>query len=137
MEPPDAIVRTILKGYPNAQAIYLFGSYGTEQEWPSSDVDVAVLLTPKEARQAGSLAMSETRSLLEESLGRSADLINLRRVTTVLQKEVVMADRRIYTADRLAAEEFEMLTISDYQKLNEERTEIVAAAMAGGRFYGV
>jgi predicted nucleotidyltransferase len=34
-------------------AIYLFGSYGTEQEWPESDVDIAVLLTPKEPVGAG------------------------------------------------------------------------------------
>ncbi len=41
----DIIVRTILQYYPSAQGIYLFGSYLTENEWPDSDVDIAVLLS--------------------------------------------------------------------------------------------
>jgi len=55
----------------------------------------------------------------------------------VLQKEVIAADLRIYTGDEYAADEFEMLTLSRYQKLNEERAEIVEEALAGGRFHQV
>ncbi|MEA3396520.1 MAG: nucleotidyltransferase domain-containing protein, partial [Chloroflexota bacterium] len=67
-------------------------------------------------------------------LKKKVDLINLRRVPTVLQKEVIAADRRIYHADEYAADEFEMLTLSYYQKLNEERAEIIEDALATGRF---
>jgi uncharacterized protein len=62
------------------------------------------------------------------------DLINLRQVSTVLQKEVIAADRRIYLADEYAAAEFEMLTLSYYQKLNKERATIIRDALATGRF---
>lgn len=55
----DAIKDTVLRYYPNTQAIYLFGSYQTEKEWPDSDVDVAVLLSPEESRKTGSLMTSE------------------------------------------------------------------------------
>jgi uncharacterized protein len=68
-------------------------------------------------------------------IGRSVDLINLRQVSTVLQKEVVMADRRIFEGDLGAAEEFEMLTLSYYQKLNEERAGVIEDALARGRFH--
>ncbi|MBK6563551.1 nucleotidyltransferase domain-containing protein [Candidatus Amarobacter glycogenicus] len=37
-------MRIILQHYPTTQAIYLFGSFGTADEWPTSDVDIAVLL---------------------------------------------------------------------------------------------
>jgi predicted nucleotidyltransferase len=131
------IIRTVLEHYPDTQAIYLFGSYGTEQEWPDSDVDIAVLLPPEEAKKAGLLQMSDLRFDLETLLGKEVDLINLRRVPTVLQKEVVVADCRIYAGNEFAAEEFEMLTLSYYQKLNEERAEIVADAISGGRFHQV
>lgn len=47
------------------------------------------------------------------------------------------ADRRIYTGDEYAADEFEMLTLSLYQKLNEERAGIGKAVMAGGRLHQV
>ena len=81
--------------------------------------------------------MSDLRFALETLLEKEVDLINLRRVPTVLQKEVVVADCRIYEGDRCAAEEFEMLTLSYYQKLNEERAEIVASALTDGRFHSL
>jgi len=48
-----------------------------------------------------------------------------------------MAERRIYTGDEYAAEEFEMLTLSYYQKLNEERAGVLAEGLRSGRFYDV
>lgn len=132
-----AIKDTVLRYYPNTQAIYLFGSYQTEKEWSDSDVDVAVLLSPEESRKAGSLMMSELYSALGSMLRKDVDIVNLRRVSTVLQKEIVMADRRIYTGNKYAAEEFEMLTMSFYQKLNEERAGIIQSALKDGRFHEV
>ncbi len=38
------INKLILNHFPNIQAIYLFGSYGTEDEWFNSDIDIALLL---------------------------------------------------------------------------------------------
>jgi predicted nucleotidyltransferase len=131
------IAKTVLQYYPDAQAIYLFGSYGTEDEWAESDVDVAVLLPPDESKKRGSMAMSDLALVLQSLLKKDVDLINLRRVSTVLQKEVAAADRRIYTGDPYAADEFEMLALSNYQKLNEERSGIIASALADGRFHQV
>ncbi|MCA1961552.1 MAG: nucleotidyltransferase domain-containing protein [Desulfomonile sp.] len=130
----DMIIRTILRHYPDVQAIYLFGTYGTEDEWPDSDIDIALLLPPQQAKAAKPLPMSGLYGELTTLLEKEVDLINLRRVPTVLQKEVVAADRRIYCADKYAADEFEMLTFSYYQKLNEERAEIVDDGLATGRF---
>jgi predicted nucleotidyltransferase len=131
----DAIIQAILAHHPDTQAIYLFGTYGTEEEWPESDVDMAVLLPPKEAKQRGSFTMSKLQVTLEQLLGKDVDLINLRRVSTVFQKEITMAERRIFCANDYAADEFEMLVLSFYQKLNEERAEIIASALDCGRFY--
>ena len=112
----------------------VFGSFARGEERPDSDVDIAVLFAPQQAKAAGSLALSDLRFELEAALKKEVDLINLRRVPTVLQKEVIAADRRIYQADEYAADEFEMLTLSYYQKLNEERAEIIEDALATGRF---
>jgi len=133
----DAIVGIILEHDPTAQAVYLFGTYGTMDEWPSSDVDIAILLPPAEAKRAGALDMGDLRLTLEGLLGKDVDLINLRQVSTVLQKEVVFADRRIFCADVYAADEFEMLTLSFYQKLNQERAGVLADGLANGKFYDV
>ena len=127
------IIQTVLKHYPEVQAIYIFGTYGTDDQWTDSDVDIALLLKHQQAKTIGTLVMSDLRFELERLLKKDVDLINLRRVPTVLQKEIVAADRRIHTADEYAADEFEMLTISYYQKLNEERAEILEEIMASGR----
>jgi predicted nucleotidyltransferase len=131
------IIETALKYHSDIQAIYLFGSHDTEHEWPNSDVDIALLLPPAKAREMGSLALSPLRFELERLLGKTVDLINLRQVSTVLQKEIIMADRRMYCRDEYAADEFEMLVLSLYQKLNEERSEVLAEGLRSGRFYKV
>lgn len=132
-----AIVAAIRAAYPDVQAIYLFGSWGTEDEWPSSDIDIAMLLPPEKAKALGTMELIQVQTRLSSLLKKPVDLLNLRQVSTVFQKEVVMADRRIDTGDEYAAEEFEMLTLSFYQKLNEERAEILAEGRRSGRFYNV
>jgi hypothetical protein len=100
-------------------------------------VDIAVLLPPGEAKQARHMAVSNARAAIERLLGKDVDLINLRQVSTVFQKEIIMAERRIFYADAYAADEFEMLALSRYQKLNEERAEVLAEGLRSGRFYNV
>jgi len=121
--------------YPDTQAIYLFGSYGTEDEWPDSDVDIALLLPPEQAKASRMLAMSPLCSELGSLLGKAVDLVNLRVVSTVFQKEIIAADRRIHTGNAYAADEFEMLVLSFFQKLSQERAEILAEGLRSGRFY--
>ena len=118
---------------PSLEAIYLFGSWGTEYERKGGDVDIALLLPFREAREQGSLYTTTLHQMLERLFSKDVDLINLRCVPTVLQKEVIGADRRIYCADTAAADEFEMLTISFYQKLNEERRGILKSFYETGR----
>ena len=125
MTQTDEIVRCIREYYPEVQAVYLFGTYGKADEWPNSDVDIALLLPKKLVESVDRLTLSRLNSGLESIINRKVDLINLRKVSTVFQKEIVAADRRIYCADVNASDKFEMLTLSYYQKLNEERKEIL------------
>lgn len=137
MRDDRPIIEAVLKHHPDIQAIYLFGSYDTAHEQPHSDVDIALLLPPEKVRETGSLALSPLWFELEKLLCKSVDLIDLRSVSTVFQKEIVMADRRIDCRDEYAADEFEMLVLSFYQKLNEERREILDEFWRTGRAYRV
>ena len=132
------ITAPILATHPDTQAVYLYGTWGTEYQRTGSDVDVAVLLPHATARSVDfwewcrlSVAVSSAAKV-----GR-ADLINLHAVSVILRKEIIVAERRIYCADENAADEFEMLTLSFYQQLNRERREIVASGLSRGRFYDV
>ncbi len=131
------ISTTALHHYPDIQAIYLFGSYANGGTWADSDVDIALLLPHDAAKQLGSLAMADLRFELEEQVGTVVDLINLRQVSTVFQKEIICTGQRIFTLNEWVADEFEMLTLSFYQKLNQERHDILVAFQKTGRAYAI
>ena len=119
--------------YPSLQAVYLFGSLGTDAETEKSDADIAILLPHAEAKRTAPADLFDTRCALANALHRDVDLVNARAVNTVLRKEIVAASRRIFCADPYEADLFEMLTISFYQKLNEERAGILAEIERSGR----
>lgn len=131
------IIRIILEYYSATQAIYIFGTYGTPNEWPDSDVDIAVLLPHEQARQQPQLMLTPCHYALADALKKRVDLLNAREVSTVFQKEIIEHGRRVYCADDEASAEFEMLTLSLYQKLNEERKAIIESFMETGRAYAV
>ena len=133
MNDTDIIISTILKHHPKTQAIYLFGSYGISDQLSDSDTDIAVLFAHDAAKQIGDLSMTDLHFDLEDLLKRQVDLVNLRQVSTVFQKEIIMDDRRIYQSDEYSADHFEMLVISYYQKLNEERRDLLVEIEQNGR----
>jgi len=137
MNERDVIIRIILAHYPDVQAVYLFGSYDTEDEWPDSDIDIALLLLPLQAKKERHLALSQCRQALADNLRKDVDLVNARQISTVFQKEIIASGRLLYCADQYAVDEFEMLVLSYYQKLNEERRELVDSFMKTGRAYSV
>src|SRR5690242_14484900 len=112
----EIITTTVLEHYPHVQAIYLFGSFMTEHEWPDSDVDVALLLPQHDAKKEQHLAMSPCSLALSRALHKNVDLLNARMVSTVFRKEIITNGSRLYCADQYAVDEFEMLTLSFYQK---------------------
>lgn len=133
----ETIKDMVLQYYPSAQGIYLFGSYQTEDEWPDSDVDIAVLLPHEEAKIERLIAISECRNRLGDLLKKEVDLLNVRLISTVFQLQIVSTGRLIYIGDEKAVHEFEMLTISLYQKLNEERHGILQEFYKTRRAYPV
>ncbi len=129
----ETIVKTVLSCYPDVEAIYLFGSYLTPDQQQDSDVDIAVLFPHEKARLLKNLAMSDCRDALENVLKRTVDLINMRTVNTVFQNEIIQHGRIIYQQNERAVDEFEMQVMSSYQKLNEERAEILEDILETGR----
>lgn len=133
----EAIVTTIQSHYPDVQAIYLFGSYGTEYERTDSDVDLALLLPIETAKMAGALMFKDCWTTLGKLLHRTIDLVNLRLVNTVFQNEIINTGRLVSATDQTAVDEFEMVTWSLYQKLNEERAEILGQIIKTKRIYNL
>ncbi len=127
----------ILPYYPRTQAIYLFGSYGSVAERSDSDVDIGLLLPFEMAKREDMLAVSECRFALEDALGNPVDLVNMRLVKTVFQHQIIFSGRLEYVGDESAKREFEMLVLSFYQKLGEERRKILENFYLTKRAYDV
>ena len=106
------LVEIVLRDFPSAQAIYLFGSYARGEQHTRSDIDLAVLL-PVDIALA-----------LAKQARRDVDLVNLRLVSTVFQNEIIHTGVLLYCSDEPARQEFEMLALSAYIKLSEESARI-------------
>ena len=137
MSDYQPLIEVILHGLPDTQAIYLFGSAARNEMRPVSDIDLAVLLPFATAKQAGSLAMSQTHLNLAVVARRDVDLINLRQVSAVLQAEVASTGRIIFCTDTGAQQEFEMTALSALQELNRHQFELLQQFMTTKRAYAV
>jgi len=102
--------------------IYLFGSFGTERQHPASDIDIAFIPT----LPADPLACFQISNILADALGYTVDLVNLRNSSTVMAKEVLLTGIPLEIQRADIQQEFEMLTLADYARLNEERAPILA-----------
>jgi len=102
--------------------VYLFGSTSAGRARPDSDLDLAVL--PEDSISSSQLL--EARIQLAEALGRDVDLIDLARSSTVLRKEVLAGGKLLFETAPARRAEFEMYTLSDYARLNEERAPVLA-----------
>jgi len=135
MPSKQTIFRAIRSAFPTVLAVYLFGSVAEGEANPKSDVDLGLLFSFEEARQRGSLALSEESFLIGKALGKEIDLLNLRLLSTMMQREVVQKGIRLFAASEDLALDYEARVLSSAQRLQEERKEIVQAFHQTKRAY--
>ena len=129
----DDLVTAIIQQLPLTQAIYLFGSFGTTYQRPDSDIDIALLLPhDSQAPCDQFIALQHHLALIAQ---RDVDLIDLRSANTILQFEIIEHGRRIAAPARSESDLFEVLVCAFYQKIHQERAEIITAGLQSGRFY--
>lgn len=110
----------------------LFGSVLTDQMRPDSDVDIAFYGAKKLTDYELFMLTQELASLL----GRDVDLVNLDKVSTVFQAQIIGKGRLIYDKNKSLRQQFFMLTLKKYARLNEERKEILERIGERGMVYG-
>lgn len=142
-EDIEFITNTLTVEFPELQALYLFGSAALQEAGSIEDVcspgdiDIALLFPVETAQKKGPLSMTDAAVELEEYFSLPVDLVNIRNVSLSFRKEILATGRRVYSKDTKEADTFEMLTISFYQKLNEERREILEDFFKTRRAYNV
>lgn len=126
------VIKVLVDQWPDLQAIYLFGSRANETATKTSDWDFGLL----PVRPIDPLDLWKTKEALEIRFSSDFDLIDLRAASTVLQFEVLKTSKLVYSADEFARQEYEYLVISHYQKLSDERRDILSDIYKRGTVYG-
>lgn len=113
-------------------AIYIFGSWGSQYETNTSDVDIAILCNKKIPQV---LLWDLTQSIAIQ-IEQDVDLLDLKSVSTVMQMQVISTGERVFCGDFQYCEKFEDIVFSSYARLNEERREILEDIQTRGSIYG-
>ncbi|WP_028299541.1 type VII toxin-antitoxin system MntA family adenylyltransferase antitoxin [Oceanospirillum beijerinckii] len=116
----NKLVQTVKNLAPDVRLIYLFGSQADGSSTPSSDIDIAVLLEKK----LDPVARFDLEQTLAIELNQDVDLVDLLTASTVLQNQVIMHGSLLFGSENEQTK-FEMQIMSMYQRLNEERADIL------------
>ncbi len=125
--PADALAQAVdlLRAEPAVCAAFLHGSVAQGAARPGSDVDIAVLLFPKQlVSPAERLQLAAD---LEAVLGRPADLGVLSSRNLVYAREVIEHGQRLFAKDVFFTERFLATCLSLYAALQEDRQEVLRA----------
>ncbi len=132
MDPKEPLIKRLIGKLPDLEAIYLFGSRAEGVEKKGSDWDFAFLsrkgLNPKE--------LWDIKSQLEADYNEDIDILDLYQIDTVTQIEVIKGGSVIWKAENFNPLVFESVVISMFQKLNEERAEILKQVSVQGNIHG-
>lgn len=108
---------SLLEGRFPLSALWLFGSEARGQARPDSDVDLAALFS----RPAAPEQLLAARLDLESLLGRSVDLVDLRRASPIVGRQVIQHGRLLLDRDPADRHVFSMLLPSRYVDLKLSR----------------
>jgi predicted nucleotidyltransferase len=128
----DTARNTLLAAFPNAWAIYVYGSFARGDHSPKSDIDLALLLPPDEK-------IDELLSIISDvstRVHREVDLVDLRKVSDVLRREILAEGRILHVSQPNRVLEWEGTAISRYQRYREEVSDLLKDFQKTGIGYG-
>lgn len=100
------------RGYPEVAAVYLFGSYGTEFQLPSSDMDLGIVFThPTELRDELEIDAELSLCLHTDKV----DFVNLARAPLGLQHRALKEGELLCENNELAHSNFIEKVLQKYE----------------------
>ena len=127
---PDGLTPALRERFPDALALYAFGSRIANTARADSDLDLAVLLPG----YADPLVLWRTAQELAEISQCPVDLLDLRAESTVMQHQVLTTGRRLWSTEP-AAGLFEAYAMSEKLALDEARAGLLADIAREGRIH--
>jgi len=113
----DTIVAAVAQAVPSAKAVWLFGSAAQGRWRPGSDLDLAVLLP--------AIWSATERFEAAQNLGQrlciDVDLLDFRRLDTVMQIQILGTGRKLMDRDPVALLQYEGFLRTEYQNIQRWR----------------
>jgi uncharacterized protein len=123
-------IRAVL---PDATAAWLFGSSARGMARQDSDIDVAVMFEASKSTNPWQLRQQAVE--LAAIWGRDVDLVNIRLVPCVLQKEIIQDHQRLFALDTEAADNYELFSLAQYRDYNERFAAEFERIAVSGKVY--
>jgi len=125
------LVNAICAEYPNALAVYAFGSRINACAHADSDLDMAVLV----AGYAEPLGLWELSGKLADIAACTVDLLDMRAASTVMQFQILQTGRRLW-GQQPQAGLFECYVLSEKTALDSARAPLLNDIQTRGSIYG-
>jgi predicted nucleotidyltransferase len=116
----------------NPSYIIVFGSYAKGSIHRDSDIDVA-FFSDQSLHTAYEVFLLAQE--LADILKIEVDLVNLETASTVFKAQIHTTGTVIYSKDEFLLKNHQMIALSMYTKLNEERENILKNIAEGGSIY--
>lgn len=110
------------------QIIYLYGSFAKAEGRIDSDIDIAIYTEV----ETDAYKLFLLANQLAMSLKRDVDLVDLKQASTVFRAQIVSSGDALFYRDKAFKENYEVRSLKEYAKLNEERSAILEAVREGG-----
>jgi predicted nucleotidyltransferase len=125
-----SVVAPIRASFPQAMAIYAFGSQVEGNGDADSDLDLAVLL-PGYADPAN---LWDLAGNLADLVVCPVDLLDLRAASTVMQYQVITSGQRLWSVG-LPVDLFECYVLSEKTALDTARAPLIADILRTGKIH--
>jgi predicted nucleotidyltransferase len=113
-----AALTAVLREAPDLLAGYCFGSQAAPERRAPRDLDIAVL----GAEPLGLMRLLELRAVLTGAIRSDAlDLVDLRRATPVLRRQVIKSGHMLFARDLSFLNRFELDALREYQDSDYRR----------------
>ncbi|ADC51514.1 DNA polymerase beta subunit [Alkalihalophilus pseudofirmus OF4] len=129
----NEIIKDFLIDKLDPSFILIFGSYAKGNQRDDSDIDIAYY--PNDSMSPSPYENFILAQELARILNKEIDLINARNASTVFLAQIYTTGSLVYAEDENFFKYQQMLALSMYAKLNEERKEIVDRIEESGSIY--
>lgn len=127
----DNITNQLRLTFPNALAVYAFGSRIQGTARPDSDLDLAILVEG----YADPIQLWEQANQLANQLNHPVDLLDFRAASTVMQHQILTTGRRLWGKEPQVSL-YECFVMSEKTHLDEARAKLLADIAQKGSVYG-